>query len=112
MSLLGMLRSLAAACWLGLRAVTGCMHAVQASGEAAAAADAQAGARLAGAQACMSAMMEDVIAAMAGHVPLGAIAERILASHARDPFGDFKARARLRLTRRPAPLSLPFRCPP
>ena len=27
---------------------------------------------------------------MAGHVPLKAIAERILAAHAADPFGDFK----------------------
>ena len=52
----------------------------------------QARERLAGAQDCMSAMMEGVIAAMAGHVPLGAIAERILDAHARDPFGDFKAR--------------------
>lgn len=34
--------------------------------------------------------MEDVISHMAGYVPLKAIAERILAAYARDPFGDFK----------------------
>lgn len=48
--------------------------------------------RLAAAQDALSAMMEDVIAAMAGYVPLKAIAERILDAYARDPFGDFKAR--------------------
>ena len=41
-------------------------------------------------QETVTALMEDVIAHMAGYVPLKAIAERILAAYARDPFGDFK----------------------
>lgn len=41
-------------------------------------------------QETLTALMEDVISHMAGYVPLKAIAERILAAYARDPFGDFK----------------------
>ena len=41
-------------------------------------------------QEALTAFMEDVISHMAGYVPLKAIAERILASYASDPFGDFK----------------------
>ncbi len=43
-------------------------------------------------QEALTAFMEDVISHMAGYVPLKAIAERILASYASDPFGDFKVR--------------------
>ena len=46
--------------------------------------------RLLLAQETVTAFMEDVISHMAGYVPLKAIAERILAAYARDPFGDFK----------------------
>jgi hypothetical protein len=42
------------------------------------------------AQETLTAFMEDVISHMAGYVPLKAIAERILAAYANDPFGDFK----------------------
>lgn len=55
-----------------------------------------------GAQEAITAFMEDVISDMAGYVPLKAIAERILASYASDPFGDFKVRPRI-------PRSLPWR---
>ena len=48
---------------------------------------------MAAAQDVLSAFMEDVISEMAGHIPLKAIAERILAAHAADPFGDFKVSA-------------------
>jgi hypothetical protein len=41
-------------------------------------------------QEALTAFMEDIISHMAGYVPLKAIAERILASYASDPFGDFK----------------------
>lgn len=41
-------------------------------------------------QETLTAFMEDVISHMAGYVPLKAIAERILAAYANDPFGDFK----------------------
>lgn len=41
-------------------------------------------------QETLTAFMEDVISHMAGYVPLKAIAERILAAYAKDPFGDFK----------------------
>lgn len=43
-------------------------------------------------QEALTAFMEDVISHMAGYVPLKVIAERILASYASDPFGDFKVR--------------------
>ena len=42
------------------------------------------------AEACLAALMEQVIGMMAGHVPLRAIGERILAAYAPDPFGSFK----------------------
>ena len=35
-------------------------------------------------------LMEQVIRAMAGHVPLKAIAEAIIHQHGSDQFGDFK----------------------
>ena len=47
-------------------------------------------AALDGVQEALTAFMEDIISHMAGYVPLKAIAERILASYASDPFGDFK----------------------
>ena len=59
-------------------------------GNGAGAASEQGRERLTAAQGALGAFMEDVIGAIAGHVPLKAIAERILAAHAADPFGDFK----------------------
>ena len=57
-------------------------------------------------QEALTAFMEDVISHMAGYVPLKAIAERILASYASDPFGDFKVRSSEPSSGRPGDVSL------
>ncbi|KAK9839358.1 hypothetical protein WJX84_012353 [Apatococcus fuscideae] len=46
--------------------------------------------RLAALQQLLTAFMEEAISHMAGHIPLRIIAERILAHHATDQFGDFR----------------------